>query len=75
MEPGKRIWFVGQPRLCHHGAVADPVPAPRLDLSVDLVPDQSTDDTDLGWGASSAAESDADKLRRYLVDKPPHHGP
>lgn len=46
-----------------------------LDLDVDLVPEQTTDDTDAGWGAESRAEQEpAAVLRRYLDEKPPHHG-
>ncbi len=46
-----------------------------LDLDVDLVPDQTTDDTDTGWGTESRADVDpATVLRRYLDEKPPHHG-
>ena len=49
--------------------------AARLDLDVDLVPEQTTDDTDAGWGAERRTESDpAALLRRYLDEKPPHHG-
>lgn len=55
-----------------------PTPAVRpkpLDLDVDLVPEQTTDDTDAGWGAESRAEREpAAVLRRYLDEKPPHHG-
>jgi hypothetical protein len=55
-----------------------PVPARRprpLDLDVDLVPEQTTDDTDAGWGAESRAEQEPGALlRRYLDEKPPHHG-
>ena len=60
--------------------MTDPVPPPqrraaRLDLDVDLVPEQTTDDTDTGWGAEARADVDpATLLRRYLDEKPPHHG-
>lgn len=60
--------------------MTDEAPAPkgraaRLDLDVDLVPDQSTDDTDAGWGTETRAETDpVTLLRRYLDEKPPHHG-
>ncbi len=49
---------------------------PRLDLDVDLVPEQTSDDTDDGWGGSEAtADQDpAAVLRRYLDETPPHHG-
>ena len=50
-------------------------PPKPLDLDVDLVPDQTTDDTDEGWGTESRAEKDpATLLRRYLDETPPHHG-
>ena len=53
-----------------------PPPVPRLDLDdVDLVPEQTVDDTDSGWGGEARADADpATALRRYLEDKPPHHG-
>jgi hypothetical protein len=62
--------------------VTDPDPGaergrPRkLDLDVELVPEQTTDDTDAGWGAAGGAgpESKRAELRRFLEDKPPHHG-
>ena len=54
----------------------EPVAPPRLDLdAVELVPEQTSDDTDAGWGGESRADADpATVLRRYLDDKPPHHG-
>ena len=54
----------------------DPTVRPRLVLGdVDLVPEQTSDDTDAGWGAESRTETDpAAVLRRYLDEKPPHHG-
>ena len=49
--------------------------ATRLELYVDLVPEQTTDDTDAGWGTEGRADTDpATVLRRYLDEKPPHHG-
>ncbi len=36
-------------------------------------PEQTADDTDLGWG-ERAVEGDPDDLERFLVDRPPHHG-
>jgi hypothetical protein len=57
-----------------------PTPSPRtvpkpLDLDVELVPEQTVDDTDSGWGAESRTEQDpAALLRRYLDETPPHHG-
>ena len=53
----------------------EPVVARRLELDVDLVPEQTTDDTDAGWGTERRADVDpAALLRRYLDEKPPHHG-
>jgi hypothetical protein len=47
----------------------------RLELDVDLVPEQTADDTDAGWGGEGRADADpASVLRRYLDEKPPHHG-
>ena len=54
-----------------------PLPAarPRLDLDGGLVPEQTADDTDAGWGERrTATEARAAELRRYLDEKPPHHG-
>jgi hypothetical protein len=46
-----------------------------LDADLELVPEQTADDTDAGWGSESRAERDpARVLRRYLDEKPPHHG-
>jgi hypothetical protein len=52
------------------------VPPRPLDLGeLDLVPEQTSDDTDAGWGAGSRGEKDpAAVLRRYLDETPPHHG-
>jgi hypothetical protein len=36
----------------------------------ELLPEQTSDDTDAGWG--EAADSDDDE-RRLLAEKPPHH--
>jgi hypothetical protein len=56
--------------------VADPTPPPtRPTIDVDLVPDQTSDDTDAGWGGGSREDRDPTTvLRRYLDEKPPHHG-
>lgn len=63
---------------CDHGRVTDDSAAPkppRPRIDVDLVPEQTSDDTDAGWGAESRADRDpAAVLRRYLDEKPPHHG-
>ncbi|MEV6602224.1 hypothetical protein AB0M36_36045 [Actinoplanes sp. NPDC051346] len=36
-----------------------------------LIPEQTRDDTEHGWGYSSAADSNDDRL---LEDRPPHWG-
>ena len=55
--------------------MSDEQPALPLDLDVELVPEQTSDDTDAGWGSEARDEADpAVALRRYLDDKPPHHG-
>jgi hypothetical protein len=42
---------------------------------VDLVPEQTSDDLDDGWSSGAPAPGDnAATLRRYLDEKPPHHG-
>ena len=47
----------------------------RLRLDVELVPEQTSDDTDAGWGAGAGSDRDpAAVLRRYLDETPPHHG-
>ena len=47
----------------------------RLELDVDLVPEQTGDDTDAGWGERPSRSDDpASTLRRYLDETPPHHG-
>ncbi len=47
----------------------------RLLDDVDLVPEQTDDDLDDGWSSGSPAPGDsATALRRYLDEKPPHHG-
>lgn len=53
-----------------------PAAVPPLDLGeLDLVPEQTADDTDAGWGAGSRGDQDpAAVLRRYLDETPPHHG-
>jgi len=38
------------------------------------VPEQTSDDLDVGWGEPPAADDDADDVRRFLDDRPPHHG-
>ena len=60
----------------HDGVVTEQPSTPKpLDLDVELVPEQTTDDTDAGWGGDTRGERDpATVLRRYLDETPPHHG-
>ena len=37
------------------------------------VPDQTADDTDVGWG-DRAREDDPEDVGRFLDERPPHHG-
>ena len=37
------------------------------------LPEQTSDDTDRGWG-ERPVEDDPDDLRRFEEDRPPHHG-
>jgi hypothetical protein len=46
---------------------------PGWDPADPLLPEQSGDDRDEGWG-DRQPESDADDLERFLRDRPPHHG-
>ncbi|MFG2862136.1 hypothetical protein [Streptomyces sioyaensis] len=46
-------------------------PAARL-IFDDPLNQQSSDDTDRGWGERSSGDSAAD-LARFLDEKPPHH--
>ena len=45
---------------------------PALKLDVELIPDQSDDDSDAGW--SEPTPDSGDDLRRFLDEVPPHHG-
>jgi len=38
----------------------------------DPLPDQTVDDTDVGWG-DDAPSADEDDVRRLLDERPPHH--
>jgi hypothetical protein len=40
-----------------------------LDDDIPVLPDQTSDDTDTGWGEWRGEESDDDRL---LADRPPH---
>lgn len=55
--------------------MSEPAPEARLPGRTGLpeLPEQTTDDTDRGWG-ERPAESDPDDLERFLSDRPPHHG-
>jgi hypothetical protein len=40
----------------------------------DPLDEQSSDDTDRGWGERRGGDGDfADDLKRFLDEKPPHH--
>ncbi|NGO79344.1 hypothetical protein G6045_27360 [Streptomyces sp. YC504] len=50
-----------------------PKPRPKLVFD-DPLDQQSSDDTDRGWGERPAASGDsAADLARFLDEKPPHH--
>ncbi|MET9464740.1 hypothetical protein ABZY44_07925 [Streptomyces sp. NPDC006544] len=49
-----------------------PKPAPRLVFD-DPLDQQSSDDTDRGWGERPPAGGSAADLARFLDEKPPHH--
>ncbi|MET9604443.1 hypothetical protein ABZZ17_05165 [Streptomyces sp. NPDC006512] len=47
-------------------------PRPRLVFD-DPLDQQSSDDTDRGWGERAPAGGSAADLARFLDEKPPHH--
>lgn len=47
-------------------------PVDLFDEEPPLLPDQTGDDTDLGWG--ERAPSERDDIRRLLEERPPHWG-
>ncbi|MFC9815180.1 hypothetical protein ACFVJM_24225 [Streptomyces virginiae] len=49
-----------------------PRPKPRIDFD-DPLDQQSSDDTDRGWGERSPTGGSAADLARFLEEKPPHH--
>ncbi|MER6526768.1 hypothetical protein [Streptomyces sp. NPDC001508] len=53
-----------------------PAPEPRDPRAAlvfdDPLTQQSSDDTDRGWGETGDADAAAD-LKRFLDEKPPHH--
>ncbi|MBT2452623.1 hypothetical protein J7F03_37405 [Streptomyces sp. ISL-43] len=51
---------------------ARPRPKPRLVFD-DPLDQQSSDDTDRGWGERPPAGGSAADLARFLDEKPPHH--
>ncbi|MFI8261523.1 MULTISPECIES: hypothetical protein [unclassified Streptomyces] len=51
---------------------AAPAPRPRLVFD-DPLDQQSSDDTDRGWGERPASAGSAADLARFLDEKPPHH--
>ncbi|MBG0854602.1 hypothetical protein I2W78_22850 [Streptomyces spinoverrucosus] len=55
-----------------------PAPEPRAPKAAlifgDPLDQQSSDDTDRGWGERPGSGGDAaDDLKRFLDEKPPHH--
>ncbi|MFD9333558.1 hypothetical protein ACFWBF_03965 [Streptomyces sp. NPDC060028] len=51
---------------------AKPGPKPRIDFD-DPLDQQSSDDTDRGWGERPPAGGSTADLARFLDEKPPHH--
>ncbi|MFI5620797.1 hypothetical protein [Streptomyces sp. NPDC051567] len=49
-----------------------PKPKPTLDFG-DPLDQQSSDDTDRGWGERQPSGGSAADLARFLDEKPPHH--
>lgn len=58
------------------GMTTDSTPEPREPKAALIFDDpfdqQSSDDTDRGWGEQSGGDSVSD-LKRFLDEKPPHH--
>ncbi|MFF3261119.1 hypothetical protein [Streptomyces sp. NPDC002932] len=65
--PGPRDSKPGPP-----GPPDRPKPKPALVFD-DPLDQQSSDDTDRGWGERSPSGGSAADLARFLDDKPPHH--
>ncbi|MGR4883334.1 hypothetical protein ACIPUC_28530 [Streptomyces sp. LARHCF249] len=55
-----------------HAPAAVPKPKPRLVFD-DPLDQQSSDDTDRGWGERPPAGGSTADLARFLDEKPPHH--
>ncbi|MGW2838391.1 hypothetical protein ACWCWD_11410 [Streptomyces sp. NPDC001493] len=53
-------------------APEQPRPRPKLHFG-DPLDQQSSDDTDQGWGERPATGGSAADLARFLDEKPPHH--
>ncbi|MFJ8593746.1 hypothetical protein [Streptomyces sp. NPDC093598] len=49
-----------------------PEPKPALVFD-DPLDQQSSDDTDRGWGERTGSGGSAADLKRFLDEKPPHH--
>ncbi|MEV0915887.1 hypothetical protein AB0I93_16730 [Streptomyces sp. NPDC049967] len=60
------------PRDSKPGPPDRPKPKPALVFD-DPLDQQSSDDTDRGWGERSPSGGSAADLARFLDDKPPHH--
>ncbi|KJY36688.1 MULTISPECIES: hypothetical protein [Streptomyces] len=58
------------------GAKPEPTPTPKPRPKLvfdDPLDQQSSDDTDRGWGERPPAGGSAADLARFLDEKPPHH--
>ncbi|MFJ8211072.1 hypothetical protein [Streptomyces sp. NPDC096033] len=58
------------------GAKPEPAPTPKPRPKLvfdDPLDQQSSDDTDRGWGERPPAGGSAADLARFLDEKPPHH--
>ncbi|MFE9488511.1 MULTISPECIES: hypothetical protein [unclassified Streptomyces] len=60
------------PRDPKHSEPQRPQPKPALVFD-DPLDQQSSDDTDRGWGERAPAGGSAADLARFLDEKPPHH--
>ncbi|MEU9283159.1 hypothetical protein AB0D57_00145 [Streptomyces sp. NPDC048275] len=62
-----------EPRTASPRGVSPAVRKSALDFD-DPLSQQSSDDTDRGWGEQAAGDGDsAADLKRFLDEKPPHH--
>jgi hypothetical protein len=55
-----------------HPSAATPTAAYARSMSEPL-PEQTSDDTDRGWG-ERPVDDDPEDVGRFLEDRPPHHG-